>query len=338
MKAKTNKLEHYAELTKALKQRVLDYEEGLIRDKKPYAVSEETIKFALSPTPDRVNRDTYERARSMLNMATVKSRLVIRAYRVRKTDGTSKDIELTTDIRANKKRLAKTINSILHNELSQSQILETQLYRILNTQMNIDPNNLQAGQEYRVNKGGDEIIMKVDKSYKDEDNIAEHITFEKVSQEIVSMIAEVPGTNPNATGAVSTFGNMNLQTWKKADYIMNEEERKKKIQKVKDIIDANPEVYKEFSNLTDEEIEDLQTYMTKSQAWQIAKKNTQDSDQVKDNWTKLYVKGKEARHASIASGNFKPFDEFRRMIRLGDYDTDEVLSKIDEQIKKVLKK
>lgn len=325
-----DKLTHYADLVKNLKKKVIDLEKKYKKEKSAFAVDESTLEFAMSPTPDRVSKATYERARSMLNMNTVMSRRVIRAQKIRLSDTTEINKSVTTDI--NVKNLTKNVNGILHNELSQSDNLDLKLYEIL-TKEGIDVANLEAGKDYG--------IIKVDEKYKQGADIAKNITFKEVTPELASEIAEVPGTNPNTTGIASSTGNMNLQTWKDADRIDDEAEREAKQKKVAAMIAANPELYEEFEEIANDPtaIATLESIMSKSQAWQIAKKNTQDSDQVKENWTRLYVEGHRAAKSAQSSGSLEAWEEFKRMLRNPDkYDTDKVEEVIERRIKEVLKK
>lgn len=320
------KLEHYAELTKRLKERVINLEKNLKDSMSFVGVNASTLQFAMTPTPSRVTKATYERARAVLNMNTVKSRMVIRAHKVILPDNTVKNVNVNTDIRA--KNLTKTINDILHKDYAQSEVLDAKLDEILYRVYKVDSNNLEAGKEYNG--------FKISKDYKPNGNLAEYITFDKVSPGLASKIAEVTGTNPITTNIASPRGNLNLQTWKDAFYTEDRVEAEAKRQKVAKMISANAKLYEDFEDVVNNQqlFTDLNNLMKKSQSWQIAKKNEDDSDQVKENWTKLYVKGSEARKNSTEA-----WDAFRRMIKNPDkYETQDIIDAVDAIIAKNTKK
>lgn len=103
--------------------------------------------------------------------------------------------------------------------------------------------------------------------------------------------------------------------------------------------EINDKIY--ASNLKDEGIEINSTYymllesvMQSSAAWNIAKRNAYDSDQVKSNWLTLYSAGMEA--SDMQNTNPGILDKFEQMV-VNEESLDVIISTIDNAIAAALK-
>lgn len=196
------------------------------------------------------------------------------------------------------KKLIKELNDFIKNarsKVSNNYSLDVHIQNLL---MDLAPGKqFEAGKDYGA--------FIIDSSYKYGDSLYEHVKFKKFDldatrRDMLLNIVENPYTTYEG-------------------YVLYKD-------------DAKHRGY--ISNTSDFNIEDnvinvLETIMNSSQAWNIAKRNAYDSEQVKSNWSELYMKASEASEYNL-------LDEITQMIQ-NEESFDHIIRTIDNMIAQKLR-
>lgn len=221
-----------------------------------FSVEPSIIALANSPTPLRVTDKTLEKMKIGLNLSRIRSTRTIDIEVVNniKNGGASTYTDpINTGIKVT--GLKKTINDILKNS-KPSDRLANDLAVIV---MNLSGRTPAPGLETEYFKIDD----KFDPSKLYE--LSKHIKFKKMDPKTARIILQNPFTNE---AAYEKF----QEDAKHRGYLSN--------------VQANPDL----SNISEATLVELEAIMNSSAAWHIAKRNAHDSEQTKENWTKLYNK------------------------------------------------
>lgn len=301
------KLEQYAKRLEAKKAKARAEIEKL--ESEGYYIPESIKRSAYSTTPSRVSKRTYLSTPN-LNLQRIRSSKTLQltdfkyASITQQGTGFTSDKPVVTSVKGTPKQMTDKLNKMLKNAKPSSQ-LASDIQRMIFT--------MHDDGSYDIRDG-----VEIDSSYDPSKDwsISQHIKFTKpLSVDVIKFLLGHANVTPEAQDIyekdsahrtyMSNINNMRRQpdgTYQKSP----------------------------LQNLTPEAIATLEVVMNTSQAWNIAKKNAKDSEQVQENWTRLFNALDDAKDDEDG------FDELISMIE-NEESFSNILAKADDIITNAMK-
>ena len=301
------KLEQYAKRLEAKKAKARAEIEKL--ESEGYYIPESIKRSAYSTTPSRVSKRTYLSTPN-LNLQRIRSSKTLQltdfkyASITQQGTGFTSDEPVVTSVKGTPKQMTDKLNKMLKNAKPSSQ-LASDIQRMIFT--------MHDDGSYDIRDG-----VEIDSSYDPNKSwtISQHIKFTKpITVNEIKFLLGHANVTPEAQDIyekdsahrtyMSNINNMRRQpdgTYQKSP----------------------------LQNLTPEAIATLEAVMNTSQAWNIAKKNAKDSEQVQENWTRLFNALDDAKDDEDG------FDELISMIE-NEESFSSILAKADEIITNAMK-
>ena len=221
-----------------------------------FSVEPSIVELANSPTPRRVTDKTVEKMKIGLNLNRIRSTRTIDIKEVNNVTYGGAPIStnpINTGIKVT--GLKKTINDILKSAKPSDRLANDLAVMVKNLSGKLPEPGLE-NEFFKIDDNFDP-----SKIYE----LSKHIKFKKMDPETAKIILQNPFTNDAAY-----------------EVLQKDIHHRSYITNIKN--------YKDLSKISPETAADLESIMNSSAAWQIAKRNAHDSDQTKENWSKLFSK------------------------------------------------
>jgi len=288
------KLEQYAKRLEAKKAKARAEIEKL--ESEGYYIPESIKMSAYSTTPSRVSKRTYLSTPN-LNLQRIRSSKTLQltdfkyASITQQGTGFTSDEPVVTSVNGTPKQMTDKLNKMLKNAKPSSQ-LASDIQRMIFT--------MHDDGSYDIRDG-----VEIDSSYDPDKSwtISQHIKFTKpLSVDEIKFLLGHANVTPEAQDIYERDSAHRT-------YMSN--------------------INNTLQNLTPETIATLEAVMNTSQAWNIAKKDAKDSEQVQENWTRLFNALDDAKDED-------GFDELISMIE-NEESFSSILAKADEIITNAMK-
>lgn len=253
-KKQSDKLADYAKKLERAKARAREEIKNL--KNAGFSVDPSIIELANSPTPARIAKTTLDRAMIGLNVNRIRSTRTIDIDSINNIKVGGSQIQtgpIDTGIKVT--GIKDTINKILKDSKPSDRLGMDLAKLVLDTTGELP----KAGMKTELFEIDDDFDPS--KSYE----LSKHIKFKKMDAETARIILKNPLTNDVAYEKFQ-------EDAKHRSYLSN--------------VKSDPYL----STLSPETLSNLESIMNSSAAWHIAKRNAHDSEQTKENWTKLYNK------------------------------------------------
>ena len=289
------KLEQYAKRLEAKKAKARAEIEKL--ESEGYYIPESIKMSAYSTTPSRVSKRTYLSTPN-LNLQRIRSSKTLQltdfkyASITQQGTGFTSDEPVVTSVNGTPKQMTDKLNKMLKNAKPSSQ-LASDIQRMIFT--------MHDDGSYDIRDG-----VEIDSSYDPDKSwtISQHIKFTKpLSVDEIKFLLGHANVTPEAQDIYERDSAHRT-------YMSN--------------------INNTLQNLTPETIATLEAVMNTSQAWNIAKKDAKDSEQVQENWTRLFNALDDAKDDEDG------FDELISMIE-NEESFSSILAKADEIITNAMK-